>query len=213
MKTAMPLMLVLAGWLLPAGTLAAAESVVVQRWTVQGYAKPISIAGEDFGREIGENGLGIMVTSRQVGGVTEWQAAIVNRSTDVARLRIRITGELPALGGEFWDGYEVYNDLQESISPITRRYVFPGIAYIHSRRLLGIGYAPDTVSSRFERSCRVADGSAELIFDSYLALHPQQRDRVTFIRYASEDADDYTELVEAIYCAYPRWSRPVAGAD
>ena len=204
--------LLLAGWLL-AGMLDAAERVVVQRWTPQGYARPVSIAAEELGREIKANGLGISVTLRQVSGLTEWRVVIANRSTDTARLRIRITGKHPDLGGDLWDGYEVHNDLQESISSTTSRYVFPAIAGIHSRRLVGIGYAPNTVSSRFERSCRVADGRAELIFDSYLALHPQQRDCVTFIRYASEDADDYTELVEAIYRAYPRWFRPVAGAD
>ena len=205
-------MLSLAGWLF-AGQLGATEAVLVQRWTPQGYARPISITAEEFGRRMEESGLGITVASRRIGAVTEWRVEIANRGTEIERLRTRITAELPALGGAFWDGYEVHDDVRESISPTTGRYVFPAVAYTHSRRLLGIGYAPATVSSRFERSCRVADGRAVLIFDSYLALHPQQRESVTFIRYMSEDADDYTELVEAIYCAYPRWFRPVDGAD
>ena len=199
--------------LLLAGTLRATESVVLQHWTPQGYGKPISLAVADFGREVEKNGLIITITSRQLGTLTEWQVEIANRSPEVVRLRVRITETISALGGDFWDGYEVHNSQQKTISPTTSRYVFPAISYIKSRRLLGIGYAPHTVSSRFERSCRVIEGGAELIFDSYLALHPQQHDRIAFIRYASEDADDYTDLVEAVYRAYPQWFRPVAGAD
>jgi len=203
----------LLAWFPLTGTLGAVESVVVQSWTERGYSNLVSIGEKYFDREIKKKGLGITVTPRQVGSLTEWQVSIVNRASKNARLRVRISGEVSTLGGEFWDGYEVYDNQQKTISPTTSRYIFPAIAYTHSRQLIGIGYAPNTISSRFERSCRVTKDKVELIFDSYLALHPQQRDSVTFIRYASEDADDYTELVEAIYRAYPRWFRPVDGVD
>mgnify|MGYP006415846863 CR=1 FL=1 len=212
MKTPMILARLLAGCLF-AGALAAEGMVVVQSWTPQGYTELVTIASGDFGRKIEADGHSVTVTPRQLNGITQWRVDVANRTTEIARLRMRIIGKAAPLGGDFWDGYEAHRSLHATNTPTRTRYVFPAIAYTHSRHLVGIGYAPDTVSSRFERHCRIAGDTCELVFDSYLALHPGQHDSVTFIRYSSEDADDYTELVEAIYRAYPRWFRPVPGAD
>ena len=201
------------GTLLLAGGGGGVETIEIQRWTPEGFTREITVTAADFGRAIEAHGLGVEVASRQVGDLTEWRMNIVNRTPKPVRLRLRLGRAFAGFGGEFWDGFTVHTDVRKSILPTTHRYGFPAIAYLHARRLWGIGYAPNTVSSRFERSCRIENDGGKLLFDSYLALAPGQRDGAVFVRYTGEDADDYTDLVEAIYRAYPRWFRPVAGAD
>lgn len=158
------------------------------------------------------SGINISFVKRDVKAIKEWTVVVENNSPKIARLCFRLSIPCGSTGGAFWDGFKIKAVTDKTFKPETKRYIFPGISYVKDGQLTGIGYAPMTVSSRFERSCVISNGNAELIFDSYMALNPGQKDKIYFISHSSR-ADDYTEFVEQIYQAYPVWFNVVKGAD
>jgi hypothetical protein len=161
---------------------------------------------------ISRNKIKISLTERQVKKIKEWTVLVENRSSKTARLCFRLSVPCGNAGGAFWDGFKIKAETLKTFRPTTTRYIFPAVTYVKDGLMTGIGYAPMTVSSRFERSCEISKGKAVLVFDSYMALEPGQKDKIYFIS-QSAAANDYTEFVEQVYLAYPEWFHVVKGAD
>ncbi len=143
----------------------------------------------------------------------QWSVKIANGGEDMERLVLRVKVPTGKPGGHFWDGFELHSSPGSSSRPKTTRYRFPAAAYLAENSARVVGFAPDNLSSRFERSWEVKEGEGTLIWDAYLALHPSQEDVQTFITGKLIDCNIYPEVIEAYYLAYPDWFRPVAGAD
>jgi hypothetical protein len=154
----------------------------------------------------------VSITPRQAGKLKEWSVVVENKSSKTAKLCFRLSIPCGKVGGAFWDGFEIKGNINRTFKPSTKRYIFPAITYVKDGSMHGIGYAPMTVSSRFERHCAVNKGKVTLVFDSYMALAPGQKDQIYFISQTTK-ATDYTELVEQIYVAYPKWFNPIKGGD
>ncbi len=162
---------------------------------------------------IHRNNVSISLTKTQVKQINEWRVVVENKDSKPARLCFRLSMPCGDAGGVFWDGFQIKTGVVKTVSPKTERYIFPAVAYVNEGVISGAGYAPMTISSRFERSCQVNAGKVTLNFDSYMALDQGQKDEIYFIDYKCNGASDYTELVEQVYLSYPEWFRPAAGAD
>jgi hypothetical protein len=159
-----------------------------------------------------KNSVNINFVQRDVKEIKEWTVSVENNSSKTVKLCFRLSASCGKPGGAFWDGFKIKPFIGKTFEPQTKRYIFPAVSYVKDRMLTGIGYAPMTLSSRFERRCIVANDKASLVFDSYMALEPGQKDKIYFISYDSK-ADDYTEFVEQIYLSYPKWFNVIDGAD
>ncbi len=157
-------------------------------------------------------GVNVKISSRQAGKLQEWNVVAENKGTKTAKLCFRLSVPAGKSGGAFWDGFAIKDNVTKTFKPETKRYIFPAVTYVKDGNLTGIGYAPATVSSRFERFCTVGRDGVTLFFDSYMVLEPGQQDKVIFINCAVK-APDYTEMVEQVYNAYPEWFKPVKGGD
>ncbi|MCF6174680.1 MAG: hypothetical protein L3J71_02815 [Victivallaceae bacterium] len=162
--------------------------------------------------QISRNKIDVTLNEQQVKKLKEWTVVVENKSSEPAKLCFRLSIPCGNTGGAFWDGFKIKANITSTFQPKTKRYIFPAITYVKDGSLTGIGYAPMTISSRFERYCTVDKGNVTLVFDSYMALEPGQKDKIYFISQTT-DATNYTELVEQIYLAYPKWFTPVKGAD
>lgn len=161
---------------------------------------------------INHAGVSVKISPRQAGKLQEWNVVAENKSPKIAKLCFRLSITAGKSGGAFWDGFEIKGNIIKTFKPTTKRYIFPAITYVQDGTMAGIGYAPMTVSSRFERFCTVNKGKVTLVFDSYMVLEPGQTDTVHFISQTTK-ASDYTEMVEQIYNAYPKWFNPIKGGD
>lgn len=195
-----------------AAGMAAAPTLSVSEWTGKGLTPwPSGTSLSKAGR-ISRGEVDVTVTSTRRSELEEWRVAVENKGTKLARLRFRLTMPGGGTGGAFWDGFKINTGVAKDVLPTNERYIFPAVAYANGGELSGIGYAPMTLSSRFERGCLVNNDKVTLFFDSYMALEPGQKDEIYFISYQCR-ASDYTELLEQIYLAYPDWFHPVKGAD
>lgn len=157
--------------------------------------------------------LTVKISAATVGKLTEYSVTLVNSRRKPALIRLTLKETFDHDGGGFWDGFEYHPDIRKAFIPKMNRYNFPVISYLYEHNLTFFGFAPETVSSRFERKCEVKDGKATLYFDAYLALNQGESDTVKFITGTVSDADSYTEAAETVYNAYPKWFRPVEGGD
>ncbi len=157
--------------------------------------------------------LSLTIEPQPSGPLQEWRVKVANRSEEVERLLLRIVRETKTPGGNFWDGYTLHPAPKASVEPVTKRYRFPAVAYWEGDTARVAGFAPQTLNSRFERAWHPREGGGLLVWDAYLALHPGQEDEQTFITADLKDCRTYPEVVEAYHLAYPRWFRPVEGAD
>ncbi len=172
----------------------------VGEWTESGYVAPSEEVKIEF-------------HSQRKGKFTEWRVTAVNRSSELCRLRLRWQLEAGAAGGDYWDGFALTRRAQADTAASTNRYVFPVATYSRDGHTALLGYAPQTISSRFERTCRIADGKTVLEWDGFLALHPGQREAQFFLSAELSAARTFTEAIEEVYLAYPASFRPVTGAD
>lgn len=172
----------------------------IREWTESGY---IALS-EDVKIEF---------RSQKKTGLTEWRVNIRNNSGALHRLRLRWQLDAGAVGGDYWDGFALTRHVQTDTAASTNRYVFPAVTYSLDGRTTMLGYAPQTISSRFERTCRVIDGKTMLEWDGFLALHPGQEEAQFFLSAELPRVCNYAEAVEQVYLAYPASFRPVAGAD
>ncbi|MBI4024061.1 MAG: hypothetical protein HY360_03715, partial [Verrucomicrobia bacterium] len=180
--------------------------VEISEWTKEGF---VPWAAEMRSH----NGLEIQIQSRSVQALTEWALNAHNQGSAVRRIRLRWRMDAGVRGGDFWDGFGLSRNVVEERVPLGGRYAFPGTAYSAGDRTCLLGYAPQTISSRFARACRVEGGQVVLEWDSFLALHPGQKDAQVFLTALLPSARNYAEAVEQVYRAYPDFFRPIAGAD
>lgn len=157
--------------------------------------------------------LSVNVKRIKHGDLTEYLVSPHNTGKDILKLRFRLKAAAGTPGGVYWDGYEYHREAGESVQPRTNRYNFPASAYLKERRLCAVGFAPSTLSSRFERQIRNENGGMVLVFDHFLALTAGETSPFSLIHVSSDDAAHCIEAVECIYNTYPDAFRPVPGAD
>lgn len=195
-----------------AGAVAASPKLSVLEFKGKGLAPwPDKYSLKQKGR-ISRNNIKISLTERQVKKIKEWTVLVENKSSKTVKLCFRLTVPCGNAGGAFWDGFKIKAKTPKTFRPTTKRYIFPAVTYVKDGSMTGIGYAPMTLSSRFERRLEIVNGKATLVFDSYMALDPGQKDKIYFISQSAE-ANDYTEFIEQVYLSYPKWFHVVKGAD
>lgn len=195
------------------GTLNAAPFLEISEFAVPKY-KDIQTKHElSKDEQLNNTDISTAITVSAKSEVSEYKVSITNHRKKTILLRLRLGQETGISGGSFWDGLDYHSNVQTAISPKTDRYNFPVAVYLKDRKLNAIGFAPQTISSRFERHCETADGKVFLYFDAFIALEPNESDAVTFLALTLNNADSYVEAVENIYNAYPENFRPVTGAD
>jgi hypothetical protein len=195
-----------------AGAVAASPKLSVLEFKGKGLVSwPAKYSLKQQGK-ISRNNVKISLSERQVKKNKEWTVNVENKSAKTVKLCFRLSVPCGKAGGAFWDGFQIKAKTPKTFRPTTTRYIFPAITYVKDGSMTGIGYAPMTLSSRFERSVEMVNGKATLVFDSYMALNPGQKDKIYFISQNTK-ANDYTEFIEQVYLSYPKWFKVIEGAD
>lgn len=159
------------------------------------------------------DGVELRIEESEKGALRQWALKVKNQSDKIRRLKFRWTLKAGAPGGVWWDGFGANKDIRDSIAPAARRNSFPVGIYRQADGAAILGYAPQTMSSRFEGGVEVREGEVYLVWDSWLALHPKQEDEQFFLSGLLEGATNYTEAVEAVYRQYPDFFKPSPHAD
>ena len=196
-------------------------------WMMPAAAQTVSVALFENGSfhpssvlKTGENhlsgGISVKMEKFQKNGLAEYCISVVNTNKNMpVRLRFRMAQECAAGPGIYWDGFEEYQIGADktAVIPDKNRYNFPLHAFHSGKQIIASGLAPWTVCSRFERSLQKHSDRSRLYFDIFLALAPQEKEKIGFVSMQIADGDAYTEAVEKVYVNYPAYFRPVDGAD
>ncbi|MBE6378716.1 MAG: hypothetical protein E7051_07875 [Lentisphaerae bacterium] len=161
---------------------------------------------------LGENTT-VEISTKAAGKLTEYTFNTANSGTAVAKLRFQLFMPVPA-DGVFWDGYEYFTNVTRTVAPKHDMHNYPGASYVAEKKnLCFLGVAPWTVSSRFERALQVGKEGAELQFEHYTAVLPQEKIKSGLISGFFPDGRRNVEAIEAVHNAYADFFRPVKGAD
>lgn len=161
---------------------------------------------------LGENTT-VEISTKAAGKLTEYTFNTANSGTVVAKLRFQLFMPVPA-DGVFWDGYEYFTNVTRTVAPKHDMHNYPGASYVAEKKnLCFLGLAPWTVSSRFERALQVGKEGAELQFEHYTAVLPQEKIKSGLISGFFPDGRRNVEAIEAVHNAYADFFRPVKGAD
>lgn len=195
------------------GTLNAAPFLEISEFVAPEYKSIQSRHELDKNEQLNNADISTAIAVSSKSEISEYKVTITNHRKKTILLRLRLGQEAGTAGGNFWDGLDYHSNVQTAISPKTDRYNFPVAVYLQNKKLTAVGFAPQTISSRFERHCEIINGKTFLYFDAFIALEPNESDVVTFLALTLNNADSYVEAVENIYTAYPEDFRPVTGAD
>lgn len=158
------------------------------------------------------SGFEVKTSEKRNGILTEHHLKLANRGKETLLLRIRAKADAGKAGGGYWDGNSYTRKAEKSITPVLDRHVFPLTSYTDNGKISMLGLAPSMVVSRFERSLKVKDGKAELVFDLFRVLYPGEKLDDIFVS-AEFPGVSYVEAVENYHLTYPSWFRPAPGVD